>query len=155
MENKQFRRIAFSDRQMEMINEIKNKMGTRSISEVLRQSVFDFHRSLFPAYKNSSSETPEIMEKKAKNKILMKDLEEKAREEMRLQPLIFSCVNDFKGKVEGDVCKFTAYGVDEKYDTEEEISLESCSKEVAEARVFLPSKEAVLGKRSDLKKIFN
>lgn len=152
-ENKTNRRIAFSEREMEMVNELKDEMGTKSISRVIHTALLDYYRSYFPAYRTKNTNTTltaEAMEKRAKNKVIMKDLEDKAKEEIRLQPRVDSCINDFKGRVEDGMCYFTSHQPEAQYDQEESIPLESCFEDIAEARVWLPSRQAVYNKRPEL-----
>ena len=83
-------------------------------------------------------------------KMQMKEAEAKAKEDIRLKPRVESCLNDFKGRVEDGMCYFTSHQPEAQYDQEESIPLESCFEDIAEARVWLPSRQAVLNKRKDL-----
>lgn len=149
--------IIISDDLLEMLETLKKDLATSTYSGVITQCINSKYYQIHPVYKQKdiNDQSVEKMEKIAKNKVLMKDLEEKAKEEIRLQPFINSCLTDFKGRVEGDMCKFMVYGTEKQFDNEDEIGLESCSPEMAEARMFLPSKEAVFNKRKDVKKLYD
>lgn len=156
MKNNKTRSIAFSPREEDMINDLKDHLGLKNPSAIVHYAIVELYRSVFPAYKtNPLSLDPDNLQRKAKAKVALKALETQAEAEMKLQPRIDCCVNDFKGKVKDGICYFTAYSTNKKLDTLEEIDLNSCYPEIAESRVYLPSKEAVLKARPDLFKLIN
>lgn len=142
---------------LDMLETLKIDLVTPTFSGVITQCVSNRYYQIHPVYKNTVpvGDTVESMQKRAKAKIQMKDAEVKAKEQLRIQPLIESCINDFKGRVEDGTCIFTAFTPDKADDmVDETIDLESCNPDVAEARVFLPVKQAVFNSRKDVRKLF-
>jgi len=157
MENKKKKILTMqiNDDLLEMLETLKVKLATSTYSGVITQCINTVYSKYNPPYKGDNISTNEDFEKRAKNKMLMKDAEVKAKEQLRIQPLVESCINDFKGRVEGGMCIFTAFTPNKADDmVDETIDLESCNADVAEARVFLPVKEAVLNSRKDVRKLF-
>jgi hypothetical protein len=157
MKNKTIRSIQFTEKLDEMVAEIMAENGYPTFTAVVHQAiVFLYQKTIAPPnyVVGKTANDPEIAKKRARIKVEAKLEAEKAKTEQKVNEKVALCENLYKGEVQGDICVFKSYGLNEKEDTIGEIPLETISNDIFENNVFFPSKDIVFKKRPDVAKIW-
>lgn len=152
--------INFSDIHLQMIEDLKNQTGMKTMTAIVHAALAALHKSYFPAYRANISSGPQTEEEaiskakiKAKANKALKDEEEL----LRLQPKIDICVNGLKGSVEVDekgyrYCVFTQFRSNASEDARQKLPLKAVDPIMIENSLFMPSKYRVLRDRPELLK---
>jgi len=151
--------INYSEIHHKMLEDLKQRTGILNANALILNAIVDYHSGYFPAYvKNTQglpNETPlEKAERKANEKKLLKEAEEKAK----LAPKIEMCEKLLGGTIEINengykFCKFTqyrAFGDDQSCS----IPLLQVAPIIAETSLFIPDKQTIFSKRKEIKKLF-
>ena len=161
--NNKSKLITFSPRTLDMMEAIMFQTGFKTASQIVTRGVEELYKSTFKygtdplsggsITGNSDSDYEKQAERKAKQKQLLKNAEEKER----LLPKINICKRDLKGIIEINElgtksCRFTQYRHDGN-DQECVVPLQQVEPYIVETSLFMPSKKAVLNKRPELKEI--
>jgi|2_EtaG_2_1085320.scaffolds.fasta_scaffold20009_4 hypothetical protein len=144
--------IKFSDRNIQMMNEIATKGGWATATEIVKRGIEELHMKYFRYNKPALDE--KLVIKTAQVKARAKVEAQKTKEDMRLEEKIKVCTQTLKGEVQNNMCMFTQYAVLPSGDKKMEVPLTQVDPVLAENSLFLPSKEAVLKARHALKKVF-
>lgn len=151
--------INFADRQVEMIEEIKEVEGYLTVTEIMHTALRLLYRKAKPAYSNQSMMTTSATpEDRAKKKIEIKQATEKVKMDAKIKEKTFICEQILGGKmVKNDsgvlVCKYSNYFADGTPDEEQTLGIDVVNKSYANYQ-FFPDKKTVLEKRPELRKKF-
>ncbi len=148
--------IQFSNKLIDLVEEAMVKKGYPTFSSVVHQAIIFFYDKNVgvPIYIQKGESNPDIARKKAVAKSVAREEVEKIKKEEKLKEKQDLCKNLYKGKVEGDICVFTSYSIEESEDTIGRIPLSVINEDLFENNVFFPSKEKVFIKRPTIKKLW-
>lgn len=164
MENKTERvGVVFTKRQMSMIEQIAPEIGVSTVTAVLERGMELLYAKTFPAYSTRQAggkqkeKTTLKPEQIAVNKVEAKALEKKAEQERKEKEKSTICIRELYGRVEDDgngnkYCIFPTHTTENT--SEMKIPLLQSSPIIAKTSIWMPSKEAVLKARPDLKKTY-
>lgn len=126
--------IILNDRLRDLIEELKHETGAEHVSDVVRNAVFNYHRSIFPPYASKSS-----------YRKISKNNEEDSIDDSQIKICELSYPHGLGGKVEeddsGQYCVYKTYNRTKSQ--EQKIPLSSVSKDIMKAQ-FTPSYEKVV-----------
>lgn len=131
--------MVFTERTVEMAEEIKRVRGYHSFSAVLQQGVVELYSKCFPSYS-----TPGKHMASTKDRLRMKAEEKEARQEAVLQEkmavakLLEGQVIEMPGI--GLVCKYYTYSGPKRY--EQQVSINFLTEDLLQSQYF-PSREKV------------
>lgn len=146
--------LLLTERQLEMVEKLKKETGMTSTSYIFFQALDSLHKAYFPAYRQGGSSFQSgSLEDRARAKIDMKAMTEKVKQDNFIKEKTDICINQFHGRVEDGICFYTSYGFTPSDDMELNAELEECTEMLAENTLFIPTKEAVLKHRPELKNI--
>lgn len=133
--------LAFSERLIDMVQEIRELKGYPTFSSVIHQAIIELHSKHFPAYARVPKEVRTPKEK-AQEKVAIKT----AQEQIAREDLIKIC-NKLGGEIigmEGDarepVCRYFTYNFKNKY--EQEVPIDQLSADLIKNQ-YHPSKQRV------------
>lgn len=140
--------LTFSERSIEMVEEIKDVKGYASFSATVHQGIAELHAKVFPAYARAPKEAKTPSEK-AKEKVALREAE--IQIVMEKQAKICTSLG---GKVvEGDnglqLCQYFTYNFKVKH--EQQVLLDQLSTDLIKTQ-YHPSKARVQDLRKGLKK---
>lgn len=148
--------IVFSDKQIEMVDQLKDKFGVDSFGAAVKSCISFTHMKRFPDHLvgrigTTDKRSPEDI---AKQKMAVKEAEVKAREQIKIDEKRMICEGVLGGEVatasSGNlVCKWEVHNKEVSYP--QQIPLMQVNTVLAENQ-WIPSKEAVLKTRVDLRK---
>lgn len=168
-EKKIAKNIKFTERHLQMAQDIAEKEGWTDFTAVIHACLaFKHSKTMPPDYiLNRSSARHTVSGAKgaptaadvAIAKVRLKSEIVKAEHEAKENVKTKICTEVFKGKVFLDasgakVCKFVTRYANELNDKEQQIPLLQCDPSIAKNNLFVPTKEAVLKVRPELKKIY-
>lgn len=157
MTKKIIRSIQFTEKLDEMVNEIMVENGYPTFTAVVHQAiVFLYQKTIAPPnyVVGKTASDPEIAKKRAKAKIEAKIETEKYKTEQKMNERVAMCENLYKGEVQGNLCVFKSYALEEEDDTTGRIPLDVLNEDIFENNVFFPDQEKVFARRPNVAKIW-
>jgi len=150
---KVLKNMLFSPRQLEMMADIAEETGLDNFSGNVHFCISQQWKRMFPAYVRNIND-PDTIQKKALAKAKSKEAVEKMQEDDKRNKKVSYCEQIMRGKVDGDVCIYTQYGLKASDDSEETCPLSHLDNIVTENDCFYYGKEATLANRKDVAKIY-
>ena len=149
--------IHFTDKHCQMIDVLMDIGGYSSISEVIRSGLSELYdkKGRSKSYNVDPLASVQTDVDKAYLKIQTKEEVEKRQAEVKRAKKISYCENIMHGKVVGDTCVYTQWGLKESDDSEEVCSLDHLESIITENDCFYYGKEATLNHRKDVVKLLN
>lgn len=157
MTKKIIRSIQFTEKLDEMVNEIMVENGYPTFTAVVHQAiVFLYQKTIAPPnyIVGKPINNPDIAKKRAIAKIEAKIDTEKYKTEQKMSEKTSMCENLYKGEVQGNLCVFKSYALEEADDTIGRIPLDVLNEDIFENNVFFPDQEKVFTRRKDVAKIW-
>lgn len=157
MTKKIIRSIQFTEKLDEMVNEIMAENGYPTFTAVVHQAiVFLYQKTIAPPnyVVGKTANDPDIIKKRAKAKVEAKLEIDKIKTEQKMNEKVVMCENLYKGEVQGNLCVFKSYALEETDDTIGRIPLEVLNEDIFENNVFFPDQEKVFSRRPNIKKLW-
>jgi len=147
--------IQFTDKLVDLVEETMSKKGYPTFTAVVHQAlIFFYDKNVNPPYMNTGETDPNIAKKKARAKIEAKLDVEKFKTEQKTNEKVALCENLYKGKVEGNLCVFKSYALEEEDDTIGRIPLDVLNEDIFENNVFFPDQAKVFARRPNVAKLW-